>query len=170
MAASLDPQNTDQPAHRAYQELLSQVRSLVLATTNFDGSPLVSYTPFIVNEQRQFFIFTSRLAAHTRNLQQTGQASVMLIEDEAATTQIFARQRVTFQCQASLITRDSEEGEEVLGQYEARFGKMGGLLRSLSDFHLFRLQPLSGSLVLGFGQAYELSGDRFDRLSHRQSG
>jgi len=76
MVASPDPQNTDQPAHRAYQELLSQVRSLVLATTNFDGSPLVSYTPFIVNEQRQFFIFTSRLAAHTRNLQRTGQASI----------------------------------------------------------------------------------------------
>lgn len=112
-------------ARQVYQQLLNQTESLILATTNADGSPLTSYAPFIVDEQRRFYIFTSQLAAHTANLQRAGQASVMLIEDEAAATQIFARQRVTFQCRASLIPRDSEEGEQVLTHYEARFGKMG---------------------------------------------
>jgi putative heme iron utilization protein len=170
MNTSTDPQESNQAASQAYQALLNQARSLVLATTNPDGSPLASYTPFIANEQRQFYIFTSQLAAHTRNLERTGQASVMLIEDEAEAAQIFARQRVTFQCQAELVARDSQDGEKVLGQYEARFGKMVGLLRSLPDFQLFKLQPLSGSLVLGFGQAYELDGDRFESLGRLQSG
>lgn len=155
---------------QSYQQLLSQTESLILATINADGTPLTSYAPFVLNEQRQFYIFTSRLAAHTANLQRTGQASVMLIEDEAATRQIFARQRVTFQCRASLIPRDSEEGEQVLTHYEARFGKMVGLLKSLPDFQLFKLQPHSGSLVIGFGQAYTLSGDRFDTIAHVDRG
>jgi putative heme iron utilization protein len=131
---------------------------------------LASYAPFIVDEQRHFYIFTSRLAAHTTNLQHTGQASVMVIEDEVVATQIFARQRVTFQCQANLIPRDSAEDEAALTQYEAKFGKMVGLLKSLPDFQLFKLQPRSGSLVLGFGQAYELGGDRFEIITHRDRG
>ena len=61
-----------------------------------------------------FYIFTSQLAAHTANLQRSEQAGVMLIEDEAATTQIFVRRRVTFQCRASLIGRDSEAGLSAL--------------------------------------------------------
>ena len=163
--------NTDiETARQVYQQLLSQPRSLILATTNPDGSPFTSYAPFVVNEQRQFYIFTSQLAAHTANLQRTGQASVMLIEDEAAATQIFARQRVTFQCQASLIPRDNKEGQEVLTDYEARFGKMVGLLKSLPDFQLFKLQPQSGSLVMGFAQAYALSGERFEIITPRGRG
>ena len=157
-------------ARKIYQQLLSQTRSLILATTNPDGAPLTSYAPFIVDEQRQFTIFTSQLAGHTANLQRTGQASVMLIEDEAETTQIFARQRVTFQCRASLIRRDSEEGAAALADYEARFGKMVGLLKSLPDFQLFRLQAQSGSLVIGFAQAYTLSGDRFEIITPRGRG
>ena len=155
---------------QSYQQLLGQTESLILATANPDGSPLASYAPFIVDEQRQFYIFTSQLAAHTTNLQRTGQASIMVVEDEAVTTQIFARQRVTFQCQANLIPRDSAEGEAALAQYEARFGKMVGLLKSLPDFQLFKLQPQSGSLVLGFGQAYELGGDRVEVIVPRERG
>ena len=157
-------------AQRAYQALLHQSRSLILATMNPDGSPLASYAPFIVDVRRQFYIFISQLAAHTGNLRRTGRASIMLIEDEQAAAQIFARRRVTFQCQASLVPRDNDEGAAVLAEYEARFGQMVGLLTSLPDFELFRLEPQSGSLVLGFGQAYEISGERFDELTQRRSG
>jgi putative heme iron utilization protein len=164
------PNANIETVNQVYQQLLSQTRSLILGTTNADGSPLTSYAPFIINEQRQFTIFTSQLAAHTANLQRTGQASVMLIEDEAAATEVFARQRVTFQCQASLLTRDSEEGQQALADYEARFGKMVGLLKSLPDFQLFKLQPKSGSLVIGFAQAYTLGGDRFEIVTRRGRG
>lgn len=157
-------------ARRAYQALLNRSRSLILATINPDGSPLASYAPFIIDERRQFYVFISQLAAHTANLRRTEQASVMLIEDESTAAEIFARQRVTFQCQATLVSRNSPAGEAALAAYEARFGQMVGLLKSLPDFQLFKLQPQSGSLVLGFGQAYEVGGERFDDLTHRRSG
>jgi putative heme iron utilization protein len=44
---------------------------------------------------------------------------------------------------------------------------MAGLLKSLPDFQLFQLRPQSGSLVTGFGQAYTLSGERFDTIIPR---
>lgn len=157
-------------AHHAYQALLNQSRSLILATVSPDGRPLASYAPFIVDDRRQFYILISQLAAHTANLRQTGQASIMLIEDEGVAAQIFARRRVTFQCQATLVARDSAEGEAVLTDYEARFGRMAGLLKSLPDFQLFRLAPQSGSLVLGFGQVYQINGERFDDLTQRRNG
>jgi putative heme iron utilization protein len=157
-------------ARQIYQQLLDRSQSLVLATVNADGSPLASTVPFIVDEQRRFTIFTSRLADHTANLQRSGQASVMLLADEADTSQVFARRRVTFRCRVELVPRDNAEGTKLLAEYEARFGKMVGLLKSLPDFQLFRLRPLAGSLVTGFGQAFTLSGDRFETLTHRGRG
>lgn len=161
------PKADIETTRQIYRQLLNRARSLILATTNPDGTPLTSYAPFIVNEQRQFYIFTSQLAAHTANLQRTGQAGIMLIEDEATATQIFARRRVTFQCRVDPIPRNNQEGRDALAQYEARFGQIVDLLKSLPDFQLFRLQPQSGLLVIGFGQAYALSGDRFETITHR---
>lgn len=162
-----DTNNNLADAYRAYERLLSHQQSLMLATVNQDGSPLVSYAPYVVDEHKQFYIFISQLAAHTANLQHKGQASLMLIEDEAAAAQLFARQRLTFQCQATPLTRHSLEWNHVIAQYHDRFGPMAELLEALPDFQLFKLSPTSGQLVLGFGQAYELSGAQWNTLTHR---
>ena len=156
--------------YRAYQELLTSQQSLTLATINQDGTPLVSYAPFIVTEEKQFYIFISQLAGHTANLQRGGQLSLMLIEDETAVTQIFARRRLIFQSSVESVPRDSPEGSQALDQYQARFGNMVKMLRSLPDFQLFKLSPSSGRLILGFGQAYDVGGPHFETLTHRRSG
>lgn len=136
-----DANNNLADAYRAYEHLLSHQQSLMLATVNQDGSPLVSNAPYVVDEHKQFYILVSQLAAHTANLQHKGQASLMLIEDEAAAAQLFARQRLTFQCQATPITRPSLEWNNVIAQYCDRFGPMAELLESLPDFQLFKLNP-----------------------------
>lgn len=156
-------------AYQVYEQLLTGQQSLILGTINEDGTPLTSYTPYIVDEPKQFYIFISQLAAHTANLQRNGQASLLLIEDESTAAQIFARKRLTFQCLVNSIARDTAEWSEMVDQFEARFGGIIKMLRSLSDFQLFRLMPTSGTLVVGFGQAYELSGERLDTLTHRRS-
>jgi putative heme iron utilization protein len=163
-----DANNNLADAYRAYEHLLTHQQSLMLATVNQDGSPLVSYAPYVVDEHKQFYILVSQLAAHTANLQHKGQASLMLIEDEAAAAQLFARQRLTFQCQAKPVARHGLEWNNVMARYHDRFGAIVDLLESLPDFQLFQLTPTSGQLVLGFGQAYELSGAQWDILSHRE--
>jgi putative heme iron utilization protein len=37
------------------------------------------------------------------------------------------------------------------------FGEVVGVLRSLSDFHLFVLRPESGRFIVGFGQAFSIN-------------
>ena len=90
----------------------------------------------------------------------------MFIEDEDATAQIFARTRVIFQCEVIEMTRSSKSAEGMLSKMEERFGELLITLRSLSDFHLFRLSPKNGTFIIGFGQAYSISGKRMEILNH----
>jgi putative heme iron utilization protein len=136
----------------------------MLATINADGSPLSSYTPFAVDQNKTFYIFISTLASHTENLIRTSQASIMLIEDEVDTSLIFARPRVIFSCISEEVMRDTPEWIAATTSYESRFKKFFSLVRGFKDFKMFRLTPTSGSLVVGFGQAYTLHGDTFDEL------
>jgi len=155
-------------AKEIYAALLTRQQSLMLATTNADGSPLASYAPFALDDDKTFYIFTSTLSPHTENLLRTGQASVMLITDEAETAQIFARQRLTFSCRAHLLERDTPYWQEAATLYEKRFAEMFKLIRGFSDFKMFKLVPQDGTLVVGFGAAYTVHGNALDQLTLRR--
>ena len=145
------------------------MRTLQLATVGEDGAPHTGYTPHLF-DGADILIFVSRLAAHTRDLLARPRAAVMLIADEADATQIFARTRVSYACEATLVAKDDARYEPLLDAFQARHGKMIGLLRQLPDFELFRLRPVSGQFVMGFGKAYRLSGESLDTFEHATSG
>jgi len=137
-------------------ELLAQkFETLQLATINNDGFPEISYAPFVAHNDC-FYIFISELAAHTRNLLEQPIASVMLIEDEPAADNAFARKRLTYRCEARQVIRETQEFTEQVNNMEHRFGTMIKLLTQLNDFHLFALKPASGQYVAGFGKTYEI--------------
>jgi putative heme iron utilization protein len=54
-----------------------------------------------------------------------------------------------------------------------QFGEIVGVLRSLSDFHLFVLAPISGRYIAGFGQTYTIDAKDGSlsplRKSHKNS-
>ena len=137
----------------------------MLGTLTPDGQPHCSYTPYS-HEGDSFLVFISELAEHTRNIFSNPAVTVMLIEDEADTKQIFARTRLTLSCEANAISREAVEYPKLLDQFQERHGKTVELLRELPDFHLMRLTPTAGRIVLGFGQAYELTGDKLDQFVH----
>ncbi|MGB3137287.1 MAG: pyridoxamine 5'-phosphate oxidase family protein [Nodosilinea sp.] len=140
----------------AYQQLPDRVRSLMLSTVNGEGLPHASYAPYIIDESAQIYVFTSGLSAHTRNLQTTGTASVLLIEDEAEAAQVFARQRINYDCLARLWPRGTSDWEAVADRFEQRFGEIITMLRSLEDFQIFCLSPQGGRFIMGFGAAYAI--------------
>ena len=142
-----------------YSNLLEKNRTLHLATVDNDGIPSASYVPFVRNKKGSFNIYTSRLSKHTRDLLQNPRASIMLIEDEQDTHQIFARTRVTFSCKAKVIEPTDKCYETILKTMEKRFGNIVETLRGLPNFVLFQLVPESGRFVVGFGQAFDLVGD-----------
>jgi hypothetical protein len=148
----------------AYQALPTEVNSLMLSTVSSDRIPHASYAPYIMDEAHHLYIFTSGLSAHTQNLLATGQAGALIIEDEARSQQVFARQRITYNCRVELLERESDVWEEKANQFEQRFGDIIQMLRQLADFQIFHLIPKTGRFIMGFGAAYEINPEDLSQL------
>ena len=80
----------DSKVKNRYEDFLNGFDSLCMSTVDSEGWPLISYAPFVVDDNRSFYVFLSDLAKHTSYLRESGKASVMFIEDENATAQILS--------------------------------------------------------------------------------
>ncbi len=160
---------TKQLLGESFVNFKQSVKTLQLSTLTTEGKPNASYSPFVTDEQGNFFIFVSQLASHTQDLLANPQASVLLIQDEAETRQIFARQRISYQCDVEIINKESSEYIPMLDAMQQRFGNVVELLRTLPDFILFRLTPYEGQYVKGFGKAYKLVGEGLLELEHTKT-
>jgi putative heme iron utilization protein len=148
--------STLEQAQVEYQNFLAPFKSLVLSTADAVGLPNASYAPFVMDEAQNFYIYISGLSTHTQNLQANPQASILFLEDEAQSQQIFARRRLTFDCTATLIPRDSEHWLNQIERFSEKFGGIIQVFRDLPDFRIFQLTPTKGRFVLGFGAAYRV--------------
>ena len=141
----------------ALKELQDAVQSLFLSTMTIDGKPNGSYAPYIMDDNGNFYIFVSQLASHTNDLLNNPSLSILLVEDEQDARQLFARKRASYYCHSSVLEKSSIHYDALMDLFEARFGSIISLLRSLPDFVLFKLEIQSGSFVNGFAQAYEIT-------------
>ncbi|TKF68164.1 heme utilization protein HutZ [Vibrio sp. F13] len=151
------------------KEFRQERRTLQLATVDEEGRPNVSYAPFVQN-QEGYFVLISDIARHARNLKAKPQVSLMMIEDEESSKQLYARKRLTFDAQASVVERETELWTQVIGQMQERFGEIIDGLSQLQDFSLFNLKAENGLFVKSFGQAYQVSGDDLVDFVHLQEG
>lgn len=140
--------------------------SLLMSTVSRDGDPVASYAPYVTDDKGCFFIYVSELSAHTANLMHYQKASVLFIEDENQARHLFGRQRITYTCRAVAIKRDSSAFDDAMGAFEYKHGKFMAMMRSLRDFHLFRLMPDQASFVRGFAEAFELFGEGLNEIRH----
>lgn len=144
-------------ANRWLQDFPKKMESLILATVNpANGFPYSSYAPFVMGSAGEYYIFVSALAQHTSNLAANPNLSVMLVEDESKSNSVFARKRLTLQCLANSVERNTPEWKDTADKFESRFGEIFMLLRRLPDFQMYRLEVAEGLLVMGFGKAYPL--------------
>jgi len=149
-----------------YLNFLKKFRSLQLSTIGKNGRPESSYAPFVVDQNNQFYIYISALARHTKNLLNDSRAGIMFIEPEEQAENIFARKRLTFDCDAEIVVRESQDWMRIMSLFDDFARELMQTLRMLVDFQLIRLKPNSGLFVKGFGKAYEISGEKMDQLSH----
>lgn len=142
---------------RALEELREAQLTLVLATVDDAGHPRASAAPFVYLDEA-YHLFISRLAAHTRHLEHRSRVGVLLLEPESSGRQVFARRRLSLECEREWLERDDPGREPALALFAQRFGGVVDALRGLPDFRLCRLRPLSGSYIEGFGRAYRVIG------------
>lgn len=135
-------------------ELRDNCHGLILSC----GDNQLSHAPFIFRNGC-YYIFISTLAARTQALLENKRGQIMLLKDESATGNIYSRRRLTQPVRAEAIFRDADDYQTLLDALQTRHGKTVELLRGLGDFHLIRLIPEGGQLILGFGKSFELPED-----------
>lgn len=145
-------------------EFLRGFRSLVMATASADGEPDASYAPFVRIDDNAFYVNLSELSMHTGNLLVNPSVSIMFLQAEEHTKQVFARKRLGFEAEAGVVERDSPSWSRVMDRFEEKFGEVVELIRPLQDFKLFRLQPQRAVFVRGFAQAYPIEGSELERF------
>ena len=138
------------------ESFLETFQTLVMASITPDVAPHASTAPY-VRLGNDFYILISTVAQHGRNLLSNPNVSLLFVEDESQCVQPFARKRVTIEAVASELSRDDETYNIVIERLKAHFdAELVTSLTQMGDFHLFKLSPKSGSVVMGFGRAYRL--------------
>jgi len=141
-------------------------QTMTLATVSASGEPEASYAPYVSDHFGNLYAFVSTLSRHTRNMQHTGRASVIFLEDEHTCANLFARKRLVYRCFTHGVDRDAAEWRVIMQTFDAGFGPFMETLRSLADFGLMRFMPFEASYVIGFGQAYALTGPTLSEIKH----
>ena len=151
-------------------KLLSGYQSVILGTQGSNGYPFSSYAPFYYDGE-QLYIFISNIATHAKNIQATPRASTLFIEDESNSKNIFARKRISLQCDVTSVSRDDKAFTDIMGYFKDKFdAEMISMLMGMKDFNLYALKPIYGEATFGFGEAYNIGGGKMNELVARTGG
>jgi len=148
-----------------FQTLRESLKTAQLATTDASGNPEASYAPYIWIEQA-CYLYLSLLARHTTNLLTNPAISLLFIEAEEKTRNLFARRRIILQGKVEIIARELPQFAIVMTEFKSRFGDFINVVEPLQDFNLFRVNPKSGRFIRGFAQAFELTGPGLSEIKH----
>ena len=150
------------------REFRQQHATLILSTCSEEQQTLASYAPFVEDDEGHFYLLLSGLASHSSNLRyhekQNRPVSVLLIEDEQQTRNLFARKRLTYSCDVTVWTREHVQWDAIIEMMQKKLGKTIEVLAGLGDFNIYCLNPGKGNYVRGFGQAYELNQEHLPQL------
>ena len=159
--------------YNEYVEFMNDAKSVYISSIKeFKGgvSPEISYSPSIVDEDKNIYILVSTLSKRTESLIAQRNVSLMFIEPEEQCEEIYVRTRLIFICNTLQIDREMGAGhlpwDELVTQFTAKFGDIINMLVSLEDFKMFRFRPIRGTFVKGFGKAFTIEGKDMTKIEH----
>ena len=135
-------------------------RMIAALGTLHQGLPFVSMVTYAVARDGSFILHVSRLAAHTQDMLDNPEVSLLITESEAVGKMPQALARATVQGRAKMLDRDSEKYADAREIYLSRFPDAAPLFE-FSDFSIFVIEPVSARLIAGFGKAVTVTGDDF---------
>jgi len=147
-------------------ELLTPFQTVTLGTLGNNGYPFSSYAPFYYDGE-VVYVFLSDIATHAKNMQAIPKASSFFIEDESMTENMFRRKRISLQCDVSVIERNTPLFDTIMPQFVEKQGSTLTMLIGMNDFNLYALTPIYGEATFGFGEAYNIGGEKMNQLVTR---
>jgi len=148
----------------ARDTLLAQ-KSLTVAVLDESAVPDMGVSPFIRRDDG-LYIYTSHLASHVQALLAQKRASFIITLDEVDTVNIWARHRLKFAGTVSEVARDDPDFSGLCDDFTGAHGNTMPLIKNFTDFHMLRITPENGVLVLGFAKAFLVKGASFDIVAH----
>ena len=149
--------NPDQA--QALRQLLHRQDVAALGTLHRD-EPFVSMVPFALLPDGRVVIHVSRLATHTRDMEEHPGVSLLVTDQRSDDVPPQALPRATLQGKARRCTHDAAEYAEARQRYLARFPQSEDLF-GFADFSLFVVTPRSVRFVGGFAQAWSVLADAY---------
>jgi putative heme iron utilization protein len=146
---------TDTDLVRAARALVASVGWLAVATSDLAGDPAAGYFPFVPLKEG-FGIVASGLAAHTQHLLAHPRVALLILGNNAPGDD-FARPRLSVDASAYAVT-EPREVAEIWNAFERSELHTAEVLRTLPDFRPFVLLPIRARMILGFGQAGDVTG------------
>ena len=135
--------------YNEYVEFMNDAKSVYISSIKeFKGgvSPEISYSPSIVDEDKNIYILVSTLSNRTESLLAERNVSLMFIEPEEQCKEIYVRTRLILYCSTLQIDREMGAGHlswsELVAQFTAKFGDIINMLVSFKDFKMFRFRPI----------------------------
>jgi heme oxygenase (biliverdin-IX-beta and delta-forming) len=135
-------------------------RMIAALGTLHQGVPFVSMVTYAAARDGSLILHVSRLAAHTQDMLDNPDVSLLITESEASGKMPQALARVTVQGRAAMLDRNSEKHTDAREIYLSRFPDAAPLFE-FSDFSIFIIKPVSARLIAGFGQAVTTTGEDF---------
>jgi hypothetical protein len=153
---------TPEDAARLGQLLLGQ--RLIALGVVVDGSPVVGLLPYAVSEDRAaLYIQASSLARHTRGLAAGAPWSGLVHEPDTIETDPLRVPRLQLDGVVEPMSAQHPEFQSAARLFLRSFPQAAATLQ-LSDFGLYRLELRGGRMILGFGQALNLSREHFLKI------
>ncbi len=114
---------------------------------------------------RGFLVHLSNLAPHKRQLLANPRCSLLISAPDPGTGEVLSLPRVTLQGSAARIPKDTPDYEQAMSCYLAKL-PTSSIMFTLADFDLFRITPVSGRYIAGFGRTIPFTGAEL--VSHRR--
>lgn len=147
---------------QALRALLQRQEVAALGTLR-NGEPFVSMVPYALLADGGLAVHVSRLATHTRDMEEHPAVSVLVMAERSPDVTAQALARITLQGDAEALAPDAPGYDAARAAYLARFPASEPMF-GFADFVLFRIVPRSVRHVGGFAQAGSLTGAQYAQL------
>jgi len=156
----------DAQSEKVLARLIRNTRIAALATLRSEApqTSMVSY--LVADDFSVFYIFISRLAQHTVDMQKDKHISLLICETDDGRDDPQTLARVSIRGTAEGIENGEPGYARLKEAYIARFPESEKLF-GLADFNFWRITPKGGRYVAGFAKAFNITPEALLKVSYR---
>lgn len=156
----------DAQSEKLLAQIIRSQRIAALGTLR-DEAPLVSMVTYVTAEDFSlFYIFVSRLAQHTVDMQKDKRIGLLIAETDDGREDPQTLARVSIRGSAEQIPNGIPGYTPLKNRYLKRFPESESLFK-LEDFSFWSIKPKGGRFVASFAKAYNISVETLQKVSGR---